>query len=153
MCVPAEICSGQLLWGAQTGRRGVPTLPQCPQNEITVVFFFFLIIFFSAAKCAHPTHTLLSHKSDLSQPRRKQKWVFLWVFTGSAVKPGVPERGVEAAKPQTSLQDPAQVFLESITSTVGMGSIFALSSVLQHPIATVAVLQKLSCFSPCWCNY
>lgn len=30
LCVPAEICSGQLLQGAQTGRCGVLALPQHP---------------------------------------------------------------------------------------------------------------------------
>lgn len=118
----------------------MPTLPQRPRKEIRVGVFFLII--FSAARSARPAHTLLRHKSDSSQPRRKQKWVFLGVFTSSPVKPGVPKRGVEAAKPQTSPQDPAQVFAESISGMVGMGSILELSPVLQHPIVEVNHQQQ-----------
>lgn len=59
LCVPAEICSGQLLQGAQTGWCGVPALPQHPQKEITVGFLFFVLIFFLLQK-VYALHTLCS---------------------------------------------------------------------------------------------
>lgn len=120
-------------------RGGVECLPSPStlRKKLQWVSFYFLLIFFSAAKSICPAHTLLLHKSHLSQPHRKLMWVYLWVFSSSAVKPGAPKHGIEASNPQISPQDPAQVFLERISEMVGIGSILRLIPVFQHPIVEV----------------
>jgi len=80
LCVPAGICSAQLLRDAQMGQRGAG--PPCFKKKSGLLFFF--LTFFSFFFCYRrhcPTHTVLWHKSDGGQRCCKQKWDFLRAFT------------------------------------------------------------------------
>lgn len=98
--------------------------------------FFILVILFCCHKFTPCTHIALAQK-QLEPAPLKTKVGFSLGFHHGAVKPSVPECGIEAAKPQTPSRDPAQVFLESISGTLGICSILGLSPVLQHPIRAV----------------
>lgn len=111
--------------------------PSTLRKKLQLVFPFFFYLFFSAARSLCLAHTLLLHKSNLSQPHWKLMWVLLWVFTNNVVKPGVPKHNIKASNPQISLQDPSQVFLDSVPGTVGTESILGLSPLFLHPVAEV----------------
>jgi len=144
--------SGALRWGGMV----CPPSPSALGKKLC--FRFFLIIFFCCRKHAPCTHVALAQKR-LEPPLPKTKMGFSLGFHQlSLVFSSVASR---SAKPQASLQEPAQVLLESISGMAGVGSISGLSPALSRcggkSPATVAALQKLSCSlqcsATCWCNY
>lgn len=86
----------------------------------------------------HALHTHCSRtKATRASPAENKSGFYSGFSPAVQLSPVFPSVALGQPSPKHPPQDPAQVFLESISGMLGMGSILELSPVLQHPVVEV----------------